>query len=206
MLVRYHNHKLHSNKEHCEHKTLSWRKKWFLWCSWKIRRLFHYLLLVVSVSGNFLIRSDKCVANFPYYVFLMWAPEAKGSSIGGGGALKQDPLRNYSATNCWQFYLKCKCALTTFSSTTMHDEIFRMVMLKHDLVSVVLMVFYKAHLPPTLVPPTRIGEASLFFYLSRSSRYLWKKNQTFNQIGILSKTKTWISSQTIYSSTPADGR
>ena len=44
----------------------------------------------------------------------------------------------------------------------MHDEIFRMVMLKHDLVSVVLMVFYKAHLPPTLVPPTRIGEASFF--------------------------------------------
>ena len=43
--------------------------------------LFHYLLLVVSVSGNFLIRSDKCVANFPYYVSLMWAPEAKSSSI-----------------------------------------------------------------------------------------------------------------------------
>ena len=163
MLVRfrYHNHKLHSNKEHCEHKTLSWRKKWFLWCSWKIRRLFHYLLLVVSVSGNFLIRSDKCVANFPYYVFLMWAPEAKSSSI--GGALKQDPLRNYSATNCWQFYLKCKCALTTFPSTTMYDEIFRMMMLKHDLVSVVLMVFYKAHLPPTLVPPTASGRPVCFF-------------------------------------------
>ena len=42
---------------------------------------FHYLLLVASVSGNFLIRSDKCVANFPYYVSLMWAPEAKSSSI-----------------------------------------------------------------------------------------------------------------------------
>ena len=167
--------------------------------------LFHYLLLVVSVSGNFLIRSDKCVANFPYYVSLMWAPEAKSSSIGGGGALKQDPLRKYSATNCWQFYLKCKCALTTFSSTTMHDEIFRMVMLKHDLVSVVLMVFYKAHLPPTLVPPTRIGEAS-FFLPEQIVEVFVEKNQTFNQIGILSKTKTWISSQTIYSSTPADGR
>ena len=48
--------------------------------------LFHYLLLVVSVSGNFLIRSDKCVANFPYYVSLMWAPEAKSSSIGRVGS------------------------------------------------------------------------------------------------------------------------
>ena len=67
--------------------------------------LFHYLLLVVSVSGNFLIRSDKCVANFPYYVALMWAPEAKSSSIhiGVGGAPKQDPSRNYSATNYRQF-------------------------------------------------------------------------------------------------------